>query len=227
MQEPTLVQSEQNETIHLSLPVDPEHGGLRFAVVALFIFFAAMLYAIVSVIIPEAAGINIIGVIVGLGGSAMMIQVLDARIKSRWPSGRFLEITDQHIYLRQKQKIQNQIDASQHVNVLTWRFEITRRTRVKKGWYVVAIDLVQDDQHLPIYTFISPDEFKEMPLSKHYYLLQAKKGVESDMRKAGQEKRLHDAEMYRWNEGAELSLEDYTRYVAYLKENFPDWMLSE
>lgn len=227
MQESAVEQTEEKANINLSLSVDPEHGGLRFAVVAIFIIFAMILYVVVSVVLPQTAGINIIGVIVGLAGSAMMIQVLDARIKSRWPSGRYLEITDDKIYLRLKDKRQNTIETNQHVNVLMWRFEVTRRTRVKKGWYVVALDLVQEDKHLPVYTFVSPEDFETLPYSKHYYLLQAKKGTETDMRKAGQERRLHDAEMYRWNEGAELSQADYAQYVAYLKEHFPQWMPAE
>ena len=71
MQDASITESEQQENIKLSMAVDPEHSGLRFTIVGLFVFFAILLYVIVSLLLPQTAGINIVGVIVGLGGGVV------------------------------------------------------------------------------------------------------------------------------------------------------------
>lgn len=208
-----------------SVPVDPEHGGLRIAVVGVFLISAVILYMLTTWLIPQMSGINIIAAGVALAGATIMTQVIDRLFKQRWPSGRALRIVDDRIQLVLRDKIQREIDGGQHVNVLMWRFTISKRTRIPKGWYMVAIALHQDDVYLPVYTFVSPTEFEMMPYNKQISALQPRKKTEmQDLKLAGQQRRLHTAEDARWSEGAEMSQADFRRYIDRLKQQFPEWM---
>jgi hypothetical protein len=208
------------------LPVDPEHGGLRFAIVGVFILTGVGAYLLLSVVFPQADGLNLIAFGGALAAAALLTQVADAAFKRRWPSGRTVQISGDHIQFALRDKIQREIDGSQHVNVLLWRFEITKRTRIPKGWYMVALALQQDDLYLPVYTFVSPDDFDKLVYSKQYVKLQ-KQPDDSDMRLAGQQRRLRIAEEARWIEGGEMSKEDYEAYIARLRRQFPAWMPAE
>jgi hypothetical protein len=214
------------DTALFALPVDPEHSGLRLAVVGVFIVSALILYALISVFVPQIAGLNLIAFGGALGGAALLTQVADASLKRRWQSGRQVEISADQVRMMLKDKVQREIDAAQHVNVLLWRFEITKRTRIPKGWYMVALALQQDERYLPVYTFVSPEDFNQMPYQKQYFKLQ-KQPDETDMRLAGQQRRLRTAEEARWAEGGEMTKADYDAYVARLRQQFPAWMPAE
>jgi hypothetical protein len=136
------------------LPVDPEHSGLRMMIVLVFLISGVILYVLMTRLIPELSGINIIAVVVALAGATILTQVIDRLFKQRWPSGRVLRIIGDNVQLALRDHVQREIDGGQHVNVLMWRFTIAKRTRIPKGWYMVAIALQQDDRYLPVYTFV-------------------------------------------------------------------------
>jgi hypothetical protein len=208
-----------------SLPVDPEHSGLRMMVVVVFLISGVLFYLIMTQLIPQLSGINIIAAVVALAGATILTQLIDRLFKQRWPSGRQLRIVGDQVQLALRDNIQREIDGDQHVNVLLWRFTISKRTRIPKGWYMVAIALQQDDLYLPVYTFVSPSEFDALPYSKQYTGLQPKKKNEQqDLKVAGQQRRLRTAEDARWTEGAEMSKADYDRYIDRLRQQFPEWM---
>jgi hypothetical protein len=208
-----------------SVPVDPEHSGLRMMVVVVFLVSGVILYLITTRLIPQLSGINIIAAVVALAGATILTQVIDRLFKQRWPSGRALRIVGTKIQLALRDNVQREIDGEQHVNVLMWRFTISKRTRIPKGWYMIATALHQDDLYLPVYTFVSPSEFDALPYSKQYTGLQPKKvNEQQDLKVAGQQRRLRTAEDARWTEGAEMSKADYERYLARLSQQFPEWM---
>ncbi|MBZ0304159.1 MAG: hypothetical protein K8J31_30770, partial [Anaerolineae bacterium] len=176
-------------------------------------------------------GLNILAVIIGFVLTAAVTQQIEKMLKIRWPSGRAVQIHDRHIQIVKRAKVEHEIDASQRVNVLLWRFKITRRSRVPKGWYMIACALEQDDHYVPVYTFISPADFDALKANPHFPLLQSKKEMKadsgySDMRLAGEQRRLHTAENIRWMDGAEMTTEDFKTFLRSLQEQFPQWMPS-
>lgn len=211
----------------VAIPLDAEHGAFRLVIVAVFFVMTVAGYFVVSVFIPQEGFFNVIALVVGLMTGAVIAQVIDQALKKRWPSGRVLEIDGSKIRFMLKDKVQREIDGSQMVNVLTWYFEIKKRARVPKGWYVVAIALQQEDVYLAVYTFMSPQDFEKLSLHKHYdKLLPKNTDGKQDMRLAGQQKRLHTAESARYFDGAEMTKSDYDTYIAVLQERFPSWMIS-
>ncbi|MBC8170219.1 MAG: hypothetical protein H7X77_01045 [Anaerolineae bacterium] len=207
--------------------VDPEHAGLRIAIVGVFFVAAALIYLTTSVLVP-VVGVNLIGVVAAVVGASLLTQMVDRLFKQRWPSGRQLKIDGDQIQLRLRDQVQRTIAGDQHVNVLLWCFEVTKRTRIPKGWLMVAIALMQEDTYLPVYTFVAPEAFDQLAYHNQYVKLTGRKQPEAqDMRLAGQQRRLHIAEDARWQDGAEMSKADFERYIASLRQQFPAWMPTE
>ena len=208
--------------------VDREHGALRFTVVIIFVVGWILAFVVLNALIANE-GLNIIAIVASFGVTALLTQQLEKALKDRWPSGRALKVENNRIRLVQNDTLNEEIDAGQQVNVLLWRFQISRRSRVPKGWLMVACALEQDETYIPIYTFMSPDQFDSIAARGQFVMLQSKKERQkqgSDMRLAGEQRRLHTAESARWMSGAEMTADDFLRFVGYLQEQFPQWMPS-
>ncbi len=210
----------------LQIAVDPEHAGFRIAVVVVFLLTGVVAYLLINILIPTAGFVNILGFGGALVAATVMAQVVDGLFKRRWPSGRVLSVDHKRARLMLNNRVQREIDVTQHVNVLLWYFEITRRTRVPKGWYVVALALQQEEDYLPVYAFMPRETFEPLPLNQHFTRLQAQPDAK-DLRLAGKQRRLRAAENARWMEGAEVTQEDFARYLQYLSQHFPGWMLND
>lgn len=210
----------------LRLPVDPEHGFLRLVVMLTFVLSGVGSYVLLNILLAQVPFINLIAIGVAVVIAMLTTRGVESGLKRRWPSGRVFEIAGDTLRLAAGDRVMREIDGAQHVNVLTWRFTITKRTRVAKGWYVVALALMQDDLYLPLYTFMSPEDFNEFKLNEHFSVLAPSKGPEQpDLRLAGQQRRLRTAEYARWNEGAELTKADFETALAAMQAKFPAWMI--
>jgi hypothetical protein len=210
--------------------VDAEHGALRFSVVVSFVLLWIVLFAILNSIIP-GEGVNILAIIIAFALTALLTQHIEKILKGRWPSGRAVQIDNDRIQIVKGDKVQNDIDANQRVNVLLWRFQINRRSRVPKGWFMVACALEQDNLYLPVYTFMSLKDLENIKNSTgHFTLLQSQKEAQkqgnANMRVAGEQRRLHTAESARWMEGAEMTQADFMAFIRQLQEQYPQWMPS-
>lgn len=198
--------------------------------VFIFAFLLIASYLVLNLIVP-AEGVNLVAVLGSLALTFGLSQVIENRLKVRWPSGRRVEVNEAHIRIYAGDNLQTEIDGQQQVNVLLWRFKISRRARVPKGWYVVACALEQESLYLPVYTFMSPEQFEKLPNSSQFPVLKSKselerKGEDRDLRLAGQQRRLHTAEQARWMHGAEMSAADFEIYIARLQNLYPRWMPS-
>ncbi|MCA9889175.1 MAG: hypothetical protein KC546_12425 [Anaerolineae bacterium] len=207
--------------------VDIEHNGIRAAgcgtlvagTVLGFLFFNTFVFP----------GGFLLNALIGMGIGGLTTFFIDRYLTGRWLSGRELHINDERIALTRDEKIERVVDPEQYVNVLLWRFAVKKSQRVKRGWYVIACALEQEDNILPVYSFISPDDFDNLPLSNHFKMLEAKKSGDSgasvrDMRQAGAQRRLHEAERDRSMNGAELQIDQFMDYINTLQTNFPRWM---
>lgn len=216
----------QTEHGQLELPVDVEHGGIRaagcgtFAVGSILGFFLLNLLGIPAV--ATAIGSLVVG--------GLIANLMDRYLKENWSSGRVLLADAEQIILRQRDDVERELNPLQHVNVLAWRFEVPRTGRVRRGWYVLALALEQDGDYLAAYTFASPKTFEGMPHSDLFTRLDRKKRRKSksesirEMKAAGEQRRLLEAESERGFNGAELTYEDFLQYLTFLHESYPKWM---
>jgi hypothetical protein len=216
----------------VKIAVDNEHGALRFTVVIIFIIGWVISYIILNAAIPNE-GLNLIAIIISFGLTAVVTQQIEKALKKRWPSGRTVQIDQNTIKIVSKDGEQQSIDGEKQVNVHMWRFVIKRRSRVPKGWYMIACALEQEDAYLPVYTFMSPEQFDALKNNSRFTTLVSQKeaskstGVgQTDLRLAGEQRRLHTAENARWMNGAEMTADDFQNFIKQLQAQFPQWMPS-
>lgn len=217
-----------NSPFKFNRAVDTEHNSFRFAIVAIYAVFTIIIYLILDAIMPEA-NLNIIAGIIALVIAAVLTQQVERTLKARWPSGRVLAVNQaDKIQILQNDTVQHEVNGQQQVNVLLWRFTVSRRARVPKGWHMIACALEQDETYVPVYTLISPDAFDALKAEQHFTVLispkEQAKQQGGDLRLAGEQRRLHLAESNRWNSGAEVSNDDFIAYIRYLQGQYPQWM---
>jgi hypothetical protein len=162
----------------LSIPVDREHGALRFSLVVIFIVVAAITFAIANALIPSE-GFDIIAGIIALAVAALGARLLEPILKERWPSGREVQLDHEGARLKYRDRIEEEIKSNDAVSVLLWRFKVKRRGRVPKGWYVIACALEQNDNYLPIYTFASPEQSDALNKSARFTELLGEKSLKN------------------------------------------------
>ena len=216
------------DTSAMTFQVDPEHGAKRLTIVATFVVGWIVGFAILNTLIP-GSGLNIIAVLGGFAVTAAVTWAAERFLRQRWPSGRTVEVHEDMIETRKAGVVQQQINGGKHVNVLLWRFKIKRRSRVPKGWFVVACGLEQENNYLSVYTFMSPEQVNSPQIASRFKtLLGAKEmqGGNQDLRLAGEQRRLRMAEEQRWMHGAEMSNADFEAYLTQLQKQFPKWMPS-
>ena len=208
----------------LEFEVDKEHSGVRMVGCLTFLIGAVASYLIINTIIPNSGLIAL--------GAALAIAVgltygADYLSKIYWPSNRAIQFMDDLILLVKGNQIQGEIDAGQNVNLLQWHFEAKRHPRVPKGWYVVANALEQDGEYIVSYSIAAPSDFEVLPLSRlsqKFQKKKAKKDDTRDLREAGSQRRIAQAEFHRGEFGAEMSLDDYHAYLDYLVDTYTSWM---
>ncbi|MCE2489275.1 MAG: hypothetical protein J4G17_04790 [Anaerolineae bacterium] len=205
--------------------LDPEHGWLRVAMLLIFVGVWLLVFLLGQMLLTIDGSI-VISIVAGFAMAAFSAQRLEGPLKQRWPSGRSVSVTDKNIRLLQREQEQESLDTSQEVNVLTWRFRISRRSRVPKGWFMVALALEQDERYIALYTFMSSDDFETLRNHGSFTALQGRRQRKEsgDLRLAGEQKRLHSAEQLRWLQGGEMSREDFSACLRHLRQRFPAWM---
>jgi len=212
----------------IEFTVDPEHAGVRMVGCFTFFISAVLTFVILNSLVPNG-GLIIVGASIAI--AVGLTYLSDYLTKRYWPSSRFLQIADDVIALIRKDMVESKVDASQNVNLLMWHFQASRHPRVPKGWYVVANALEQDGEYIITYSIASPEDLENLPLSRlsTEYVRKKKKSDDDgrDLRKAGQIRRIEQAEFHRGELGAEMTLEDYQAYLDYLVDTYTSWMPKE
>lgn len=213
--------------------VDAEHGRLRLAVVVVFGLSAVAGYLLINGLLPSD-GLNILALLGGFVVAYGVTALFERTLKQRWPSGRAVEVDNDGVRLMQHGKVQAAVSADKPTMTLLWRFQTKRRSRVPKGWYLLACALEQDDAHISVYTLMSPDQFKKLDRAERFKQLKAKTDTNAttsrgrdDLLLAGEQRRLLQAENQRWQDGAEMSVDDFTAYLDAISTGFPSWVRSE
>jgi hypothetical protein len=213
------------------IPIDTEHSGqLLIPVLALVIAAAVhvvglMLFRnVLNKIASPICAMLLIDVVVFIAAwSAIDRFVRRIRPSSRYATldGEALVITDG----RHKPAQVTRIAWDRTVNVKAWKFTINRRTRVPKGWYCLALYLVQDETEAILYTFMNPQSAEAAIGYGHFVRLQPRQNTasSSDIDTLTEQRRLLKLENLRWQDGAEISPEDFNALLAVLQRRVPTW----
>jgi len=209
------------DTTHV-FRVDAEHGNLRLAVAVTFVLSSVICFFILAAVIPAEA-VNLIAILGALVLGSLISAAAERALKRRWPSGREIAYQSGQLTLQQHGKPQTQIELNRETQLLQWRFEINKRARVPRGWLMVAMAVryIPDDIYLPVYTLMSPEVFAAFDETNAFVELEKQKENDSgDMRLAGEQRRLHAAESYRWQEGVEMTNEDFEALYRLLRTQY-------
>lgn len=208
-------------------PVDREHSRLKLALVLILVGMWIGSFAIANALIPSA-GFNIVAGLIATGVGALSMRLAEPWLKSYWPSGRVVQIDEQGVRIVMRDQVQREIKSNEGTSGLLWLFKIPRRSRMPKGWYVVACALEQNDEYLPVYTFASPAQVEVLDKMGRFVELQSEKAAKAaktdSLRAAGEQRRLRVAEEHRWHDGAEMVYDDFEQYLKRLNEQFPQWL---
>jgi hypothetical protein len=212
----------------LNIPVDTEHSALRLSILGIFVLVLVVAFYIANTLIVSA-GFNIIAGIIAFAAAGLCARVAESVLKKRWPSGRALVVDANGIRMVSKSQPQITVNGSEPMSLLFWRFKIKRRTRVPKGWFVVACAVEQNDDYLTVYTLASPEHADTLNKLVTFVTLLPEKdakaaGKQDSLRAAGEQRRLRTAESHRWEHGAEMTFADFERFVTRITEQFAQWM---
>jgi len=198
------------------LPVDVEHLGVRVIVPLLAVAALALVLVLGPVGLAAldledtvASSLLLPLAILAAIGAALLG---DRLLKKYWPSGRELLVDESCLVLRDRKKPEQVLRWGERVNLLTWRFTVPRRGRVPKGYLCLAMQLLQDEQQITIYTFYDPKKLDRLEEAEAFTPLVSRRALQEDrlnLRVAGQQRRLLQAEDERWQNGAELVPEDF------------------
>jgi len=213
----------------LSISLDKEHGGLRLTVIMSFIASWLILFIILSAFI-ENQGFSLLAIILGFAGAYGITALLERYLKGRWTSGRVIEVDAAGVRMKRKQTLEGEILSEDPADALLWSFTIKKRARVPKGYSMLACALHFEDTYLSVYTFMSPKQIETLESAEHFTKLVNSKQVSSereDLRLAGEQRRLRDAENHRWSRGGEMTSDDFMIFFARLKAQYPEWLNSK
>lgn len=219
----------------LIIPVDQEHGALRLVVIALFAVSWIVSFLVLSLLITNQ-GINIIAIVIGFLIAYAISAASESQLKRRWPSGRVIQVQRDAVQLIRGSQVEREMRSQAPVNTLFWSFQVSRRARVPKGWSMLACALEHESQYLIAYSFMSPQQVESYEEASRFKMLSklpkapppgrgtAPTAPRDDLRVAGEQRRLRDAESQRWLNGAEMTPQDFMRYVRRIETQFPEWM---
>lgn len=212
--------------------VDAEHFGIRLLMPLLAvggILGGFLLGSMIINLIDESITGACLGVPMAIVLPVLLVQLGERVIKPNWTSGRYIELTENSLIFVDQRRSRNKqyiFNLAQDINIDGWYFDIVeRRHRVPKGWYCTAARLSQDEAEIIIYTFINPEEVHEVKDFSQLFdqLLRTKKKLAqashhiSDARVAARQKYLRTLEDERWEDGAEVTPDDFKLIMQYAR----------
>ena len=207
------------------LPVDVGHLRIRMVVPLLAVigFFLVLwlVPVLLSVLNLQDTMVTTLVLPLAVGGAVGAAYLGDRLLKRRWSSGREILLDDMYLVLRDRKVGEKVVAWSGRVNLLTWRFVVARRGRIPKGFHCLAMQITQDDEQVTIYTFCDPKKLELIEEDDRFTPLASRSVVKDDrlnLRVAGHQRRLLQAEDDRWRTGAELVLEDFLTLWNHVRE---------
>jgi hypothetical protein len=212
--------------------IDEEHFSVRLLVPVLVIGATLLVHvagrAILDRLLPT--GVNTLCVILPIDLLTLFAvgYGIEAGLKRLFPSRRCATLSEQALTIhdgRVNPPEITRLDWNSTVNVLAWYFPIRRRTRVPKGWHCMSIHLLQDQDEVILYAFMSPQDAQHVPGHKNFVRLRPRKETESatDLHTAAGQRRLLKLEGARWADGAEIAADDFIAVLNVLSQVVPGW----
>jgi len=213
------------------ITIDAEHAAVRWLVLVLTAGLVVLVHLVGTAVVHRLAGdTSSLCIVVPLDVIALVAGglTIESVLKRSIPSRRSATLSEQALIVRDERRRPPRITRiawDKTVNVKAWRFIISRRARVQKGWYCMAVHLLQDDDEVVFYTFMPPHESEAVLHYQRFVRLRPRQEIRSstDLNTVAEQRRLLKLEDARWNDGAELSREDFKKLLETLRQHVPDW----
>jgi hypothetical protein len=214
------------------IKVDTEQFSVRFLVPTIAIGLTLVTHFLSRYLFEDVLTVNFSAECIIIPLDLIMLVLAgystEQFLKRVMPSRREATLSDQALILidgRKKPPLITHIEWDQKIEVLAWRFEVTRRTRVPKGWYCMALHFAQDDTEAVVYGFMPPDDAEKVPGYHQFTLLRQRKETLSstDLSASAHQRRLLKLEDRRWQDGAEFHTEDFTALLDIMGNQVPNW----
>ncbi|MBN2305976.1 MAG: hypothetical protein JXQ72_15955 [Anaerolineae bacterium] len=158
-----------------------------------------------------------------------LAYVIEYGLKRLLPGRRSAELSERALVLvdsRRKHPNVTEIAWDSIVNVMAWRFQVQRRTRVPKGWFCLAVHLLQDERDVILYTFMPQADAEAVPGYGNFVRLRPRKETRSntDLHAVAEQRRLLKLEDARWDDGAEIGSDDFIALLTVMQRRVPGWM---
>jgi hypothetical protein len=159
-----------------TLRANPEHGGIRIAVLLTIVFGLLGSYLLIRVLLGFVAQESIIlefatviSCIVSIPIALGCAWLVEEYLKKTWSSGKELKLTAEGLRFEGgetddgSQDIR-QIDFDKRLNLTNWYFKVKgypkagRERRVSDNWYCLANQIQQDGERIITYTYLPPEK---------------------------------------------------------------------
>lgn len=232
----------------VTLHVDPEHGGLRAVVALSMFVGAALGFALIRQMLgffndgyPDYT--FLVSCVGGLIVSISTIWVMERILKSTWHSGQKIELNDRGMTLINRVENDMHLKWRSDLAQRHWTFKLSgfsraaRETRVPKSWICLASMIQKDDKRLILFTYMPSGRGREFleglgePFG--FFEIDPRDVYESANRirmgppmrptipatvLSGPNGRFWQAEKRRWDDGLELTPDDYETFISFLNQ---------
>lgn len=215
-----------------SIRIDAEHFSVRFWVPVLAIVLTAAIHFTGMSLLGQAFGDSTDPACIMLPADFVILItlafVIERALKRLMPSRRTAHLSNETLRItdaRHDPPRHFELHWNKTLNVIAWRFRVRRRTRVPKGWYCMALQLLQDEQDAILYTFMPQEEAEAVSGYAQFVRLRPRKETESntDLSAVAEQRRLLKLEDARWEDGAEISRDDFRALLARIEQHVPGW----
>jgi hypothetical protein len=211
-----------------TLPADRFHTGVRVVAMVLWFAIIILVYVLLQVL-AAAVGISTagVGVLIVIVLAVLVAQPLaflaERQLMRRWPSGRAMELQSGALVWRDKGRAVR-LNLHETVNYWRWRFVIKRRRggRVPSGHHTFALRLVQGDDVVTVYTFLTPALADALAAKTAFYELR-RPSEQGKLALGGRDAMFLTAEHARWESGAELDPADFQALIDHLTTALPEF----
>jgi hypothetical protein len=237
------------------LHADKEHTGIRYTVPAIWIVAFFVFYALIRSILDNqppggiadyALALSCFGALplsLGLGALA------EYYLKRTWHSGRQVKVNHEGMTVVLSKEEDLSIDWSQRGNQVLWNFPLKgyprggRERRVPGNWLCLASQVQQDENRFIVFSLMSPKQadpllekyrFHSINIADFYDSNGVKNRLSAPSRPSlpanmltGKEGPYWLAERRRWQEGLELTPNDFEFFLDKVDTHFKELNLSD
>lgn len=230
------------------LHADQEHSGLRTAVFGLLFVTLLLAYFGIRALIGAFSPGDLpdFTFVIACGGAfpiaLALVWLAEKGLKRRWPSGRFVVLTNDGVQIETKEEEPVQFNRSNGLVSLFWTFDLSgwqrggRERRVPRNWICLAAQISSGKNQAVVYTYSPKSQAQNLiDMSDgqlNFHEIFPKEIYDNSIRSrlsgpsrpeipaavlTGKSGQYWLAERRRWQEGFELPLKEFEQFVTHIQ----------